>query len=120
MEHLTNEISREQWREYFDNLSRELPAVEATVEVDGSDIGAQLEADGLVVTGLSYDDRDDVFVIALEAPGGEREDLEHMISAPQRVFVDSDAILPDAIEVQDADGRQTIVHLRRVPELPAG
>jgi hypothetical protein len=82
----TEELERAGWREYFDNLSRGLGAVEATVEVDGSDLGAQIEAENLVLTGISYDDRDDVVVVALAEPGRQREDLEHLVYEPQRIF----------------------------------
>ena len=119
MAHHTKELARDSWREYFDKLSRDLPTVEATMEIDGRDIGAQVEADNLLLTGISYDDRDDVLVFALDAPGGPREELEHMVTGPQRIVVDADTILPSAIEVEDEDGRQTIVQLHELPELPA-
>jgi hypothetical protein len=113
----TNELPRESWRAYFDDLSRALGTVQATVEVDGDDLGAQIEAENLVLRGVSYDDRDDILVIALDAPGDVRADLEHMVSRPQRIFVDSDGVVPDAIDVEDADGRKTIVQLHPAPEL---
>lgn len=119
MAHLTREIARESSRPYFDDLSRELGTVEATVEVEGADLGAQVEADRLLLTGLSYDDRDDILVVGLDAPGGTREDLEHLIHAPRRVLVDTaEGILPTAIDIQDADGYHTLVQLQRPPALP--
>jgi hypothetical protein len=80
MTHLTRELNRDAWRSYFDELSRDLGAVEATIEVEGSDLGAQVEADRLILSGISYDDADDVLVIDVEAPGGGRENLEHLVS----------------------------------------
>jgi len=119
MTDLTNELPRESWQDYFENLSRDLGTVQATVEVDGEDLGAQIEAEDLVLTGLSYDRRDDVLVVGLDAPGGARGDLEHLVYRPQRIFVAPEAIIPpDAIAVDDADGHRTLVELRPVPELP--
>jgi hypothetical protein len=36
---------------------------------------------------------------------------------PQRIFVASDGVVPSAIEVEDAEGRKTLVQLRQVQEL---
>jgi hypothetical protein len=115
----TNELSRDTWRIYFDDLSRGLATTQATVEIDGPDIGAQVQAEGLVLVGITYDDRDDVLVIGL-SPGGPTESLEHLVSSPQRIRVESaDAILPSTIEVEDAEGVQTLVRLQAAPALPA-
>jgi hypothetical protein len=117
----TQEIPRPAWRPYFDDLSRTLGTVEATVEVVGLDIGDQIEARRLLLTGITYDDRDDVVVIGLDAPGGEREDLERMVDHPVRVLV----AIPTAaaeemvLDIEDAEGHRTLVRLERPPALPA-
>jgi hypothetical protein len=114
------ELPSDTWRTYFDRLSRDLGAVEATIEIDGSDLGAQIEAERLMLTGISYDDRDNVLVISVAEPGSPREGVERMVQQPRRITVDStDAILPNAIEAEDAEGQRTLVQLRAVPELPA-
>ncbi|HEY1776814.1 MAG TPA: DUF5335 family protein [Solirubrobacteraceae bacterium] len=113
------ELPSEGWRTYFDRLSRELGAVDATVEVEGSDLGAQVEAERLVLTGISYDDRDDVLAISLAEPGDLRDGIEHMVQQPRRIAVDgTEAALPTTIEAEDADGQITRVELHAVPELP--
>ncbi|HTU80380.1 MAG TPA: DUF5335 family protein [Solirubrobacteraceae bacterium] len=116
----TDELPRERWRIYFDDLSRGLATMQATVEIDGPDLGAQVQAEGLVLGGISYDDRDDVLVIGL-SPGGATESLEHLVSMPQRIRVESsDAILPSTIEVEDSEGERTLVRLAAAPALPTG
>jgi uncharacterized protein DUF5335 len=121
MAQLTQELPREAWRSYFDDFSRRIGTVEATVEVEGRDIGAQIEAERVVLTGVSYDSADDVLVIGLDARGGEREDLERMIYHPQRILVEG-AFAEEgmAIAVDDADEYRTIVTLVRPPSLPPG
>ena len=115
----TNELPRDSWRIYFDDLSRGLATTRATVEIDGPDLGAQVQAEGLLLSGISYDDRDDVLVVGL-SPGGAAESLEHLVSRPQRIRVESsDAILPSTIEVEDAEGERTLVRLQAAPALPA-
>ena len=115
----TNELPRDSWRVYFDDLSRGLATMQATVEIDGPDLGAQVQAEGLVLSGISYDDRDDVLVVGL-SPGGAAESLEHLVSRPQRIRVESaNTILPSTIEVEDAEGERTLVRLQPAPALPA-
>jgi hypothetical protein len=119
MAHLTTEIPRESWREYFDDLSRELGTVETRVEVDGKDLGAQIVTERLVLTGISYDNKDDILVVGLDAPDeGPREDMEHIVDSPQRILVDTTAVLPDTIDVEDSEGHRTLIQLRPAPELP--
>ena len=115
----TNELPRDAWREYFDDLSRALATTRATVEIEGTDLGAQVQAEGLVLSGISYDDRDDVLVVGV-SPGGPTESLEHLVSSPQRIWVESsESILPSSVEIQDAEGQTTLVRLQAAPALPA-
>jgi Family of unknown function (DUF5335) len=115
----TDELARDSWRAYFDDLSRTLATTRATVEIDAPELGAQVQAEGLLLSGISYDDRDDVLVVDL-SPGGPAQSLEHMVSAPQRIVVESsEGILPSTIEVEDAEGQQTLLRLETAPELPA-
>jgi hypothetical protein len=115
----TTELPRERWRTYFDDLSRGLTTTQASVEIDGPELGAQVQAADLVLVGITYDDRDDIVVIGL-SPGGASESLEHLVSKPQRIRVEStDSILPSAIEIEDAEGEQTLVRLQPTPALPA-
>ena len=115
----SSELPREDWRVYFDELSRALTTTRATVEIDAPDLGAQVQAEGLVLGGISYDDRDDVLVIGL-SPGGPAESLEHLVSHPQRIRVEPSAgMLPATIDVEDAEGEQTLVRLQSAPALSA-
>jgi hypothetical protein len=115
----TSELARDGWREYFDELSRTLATTRATVEIDGPDLGAQVQAEDLVLSGISYDDRDDILVVGL-SPGGPTESLEHFVSGPQRITVESsEGVLPSAIEVEDAEGLRTLVRLKAAPTLSA-
>jgi Family of unknown function (DUF5335) len=67
-----------------------------------------------VLTGISYDDKDDVVVVGLGSP----EDYEHIISGPQQIQV---ATLSDGgtiYEVTDGEGRQHLIRIRAAAELP--
>jgi hypothetical protein len=111
----TREIPREEWRTYFDDFSRDLPDLAATVEVIAEDLGAQVEAAQARLTGISYDDRDDVLVIGLDAPGGTPEDLERVVYNPRRIMVAEDDDRHIVYDIEDAEHTQTLLRLE-----PAG
>jgi hypothetical protein len=111
----TREIPREEWRKYFDDFSRDIPELTATVEVVGEEVGAQLEVAGSRLTGISYDDRDDVLVIGLDAPGGTPEDLERVVYNPLRIMVEEEDGREIVYDVEDAEHTQTLLRLE-----PAG
>jgi hypothetical protein len=111
----TTELPRDTWRSYFDDFSRHLPALEAKVEVDGDDVGGQIIAENMLLTGLTYDDRDDVFVIGLAREG--KEVFEHLVQRPQQILVTATDTL-ESVDVKDAEQRQTIVYLTPAPDLP--
>jgi hypothetical protein len=118
----TQSLPRETWKTYFDTLSKDLGTTIVTIEAVGKDIGDQLAADHLVLTGISYDHKDDILVIGVDAPGGDPEEYEHIVSNPQTIMVatgDPDGP-PLVIDAQDADGRHHIVSLELAPELPGG
>jgi hypothetical protein len=114
----TQELPRESWQGYFDTLSRTLPATNVTVEVAGKDLGAQVEASEVSLTGITYDRKDDVLVVGLDAPGGQREELEHLVEHPRQIFVATDATRT-AIDIVDGEDRQTIIRMAPAQALPA-
>jgi hypothetical protein len=115
----TTEIPRETWRDYFDSFSKALPAVEATIEIVGPDVGAQFVSERpLVLTGITYDDKDDVLVVGLDVPGGSPEEMQHMIYEPQKIMAtggEDDLLVFDVV---DGDGHQHLLRIDNPPVLP--
>jgi hypothetical protein len=116
----TEQLPQDAWGPYFDSISRDLGTTLATVEVVGRDVGDQIEADHLVLTGISYDYKDDVIVIGLDAPGGLREEIQRLIDHPRTIYVaQGPATSPGVvIDIEDAEAHHTIVQLEQAPELP--
>jgi hypothetical protein len=111
----TTEIPRDAWRSYFDNYSRHLPAIDATVEVNDPELGSQIVAEGMRLTGLTYDHGNDIFVIGLAREG--EEVFEHVVDHPQKILIASiDGV--ESIDVEDSERRHTIVSLEPELELP--
>jgi hypothetical protein len=117
----TTELPRESWGAYFDTLSKYLGTTEATVEIVGKDLGDQLAAERLVLTGITYDHKDDVVVIGLDAPGGNPEEYQHLVYKPQKILVaPGGAGAEMVVDIEDAEGNKHIVRLERPPALPPG
>ena len=110
----THEIPREQWGVYFDDFSRDLPDYLATVEVLGGEIGAEPEAARPHLAAITYDDKDDILVIGLDAQADDLpEDVEHIVYRPRKILV-AVGEREVAFEIEDAESAKTVLRLDRV------
>ncbi len=101
----TREVPRTEWRSYFDHVSKQLEGRLAEIEVAELQLGDQIEAEWVPFHGIVYDDKDDLFEIAVEG-------LDHLISKPVKVWVGEGSDSLKAVEIEDADGKKHIVKLR--------
>ena len=109
---MSRKLARAEWQGYFDRISRILEARQAELEVDSLDLGAQIAAEWVPLIGVVYDPKDDLLEVALE-------DLDHLISKPQEIWVDEDGVLLVGLEVVDGEGTQHILKLRAPLMLPS-
>jgi Family of unknown function (DUF5335) len=115
-----SELERSAWRGFFDDLTKEHEGWQATIEGANVDLGDQVEAGDLPFAYIEYDKDDDVIVAVGSRDRRDPAVLQHIISKPQKVLVDSAAPnAATAIEVLDAEGTQTIITLQPEPALPA-
>jgi hypothetical protein len=117
----THEVPREAWRLYFDELTDLMGTVEATVEVVGHDVGAQVADERQILTDITYDDRDDVIIVGLDTPSSPTDRVEHLIEHPQQVLVATGqpAPLEVTFDIEDGEHHQWLIRLERPPALPA-
>jgi Family of unknown function (DUF5335) len=109
----TREIPRSEWRTYFDDFSRDLPDLVASVEILGAEVGAQTEAERPRLIGITYDDGDDILVIGLDARGEQLEDLEHIVDHPQKIEVAAEEGQPTVFDITDSEQTQTLLRLEQ-------
>jgi hypothetical protein len=116
----SQEIPRERWRPYFDELTCVLGTLEATVEVIGRDVGDQIADERQVLTDITYDNRDDALIVGLEVPDSDVSRVEHVIEHPQRVLVATGEPPPLEVtfDIEDGDQQRWLIHLERPPALP--
>jgi hypothetical protein len=115
------DLPRPAWRDFFELLTKEHEGDDVTIEVVSLDFGDQLEAEKLPLAYIEYDDKDDVFIVAVGGRDGRYPAvLRHMIAHPKTIMVDSPAPnVTMAIDVVGGDGAQTLVTLHRRPALPS-
>jgi hypothetical protein len=115
-----SELPRQDWREFFEKLSKEFEGYDVTIEVVGQDIGDQVEAEKLPLNYLAYDDKDDAFIVAVGGTTGRYPVvLRHIVEHPKQIWAEPlTPTTPWAIDVIGPDDTQTIVTLRLRPALP--
>lgn len=108
----TVNLDRGRWQQYFDEMAQVSRAGEVYVESAALDIGSQVEADWLPLTGITYDPNSDVLDVVTDR-------LDHLINHPDTIHVDYDNLGLRNISVTDSDGRQQIIRLKEPMQLPA-
>jgi hypothetical protein len=110
----TEEISRNEWRTFFDTFSRRHQGWLATVEVLGSDIGAQEVVHELPLAGVSLSSGgDETEAISIDLGATPDEHVSHVISEPTAVWLEqSEEGANAALEIEVADGTKTLVRFR--------
>jgi len=105
------ELERSQWDKYTASLSERLRKEKVRISLGGLDVERHVEADDVVLRGITYDRRADAIEI-------ETDHLSHRIEHPQRVIVvESDAGF-ERMEIVDADGCRQVLQLERALALP--
>jgi Family of unknown function (DUF5335) len=115
----TREIARDKWPEFFDHFSRQHEGWLATLEIFGSEIGAQVEERELAFEGI-VDEWDQVqgneIVIMIGAKADDH--ISHSISRPTQVSLEqTDEGADAALAIKAADGTTALLRFRS-PMLP--
>ena len=105
-------LDKKEWKPFFENISKVLPAKQAEVEVLSLNLGDQVEAEWLPLMGLTYDPKDDLLDVALEG-------VDHMIPKPREIYVEDGGVGLASVAVVDVEGRRQLVKLRDPIALPA-
>jgi hypothetical protein len=115
----SEEIPREGWRAFLEEVSETHLAYAVTIEIVGLPIGDQEEAEKLPFVAMTYDDRDDAVVTTVGGPDTPYPVLRHIVSHPQRILAHPPGPgLVMAIDVVDGDGVQHVVTFDERPKLP--
>ncbi|MBU6418626.1 MAG: DUF5335 family protein [Proteobacteria bacterium] len=102
----TEQLDKSGWALYFDRFSRALSNTDAQVRVSSLQLGSQVEAEWLRLNGITYDKKDDIFVVALTG-------LEHIIHGPKQAYAESEDGAVRSVQIIDAEGGTCLVQFRQ-------
>src|SRR2546423_14227976 len=118
------EIPREEWVNYLDTFSRQHEGWLVSVEVLGAEIGAQVEAEGKPLEGITAELKGGVEdLISINVGRTPAERVTHNITAPSHVRIEQAENGADmALQIESSEGATTLVRLRSamLPEMVDG
>ena len=118
---MTDQIPKQDWKQFFNELSKIKLGWQTKVEVLKDDIGAQILSNGLPFMGLMFEENPNVqnsFEIMLGEESGVHQ--THTIFYPQKVFFESGETGENAtLEIEDESGAKTIVYFVQPILVPA-
>jgi Family of unknown function (DUF5335) len=118
----TREIPQAHWQKFFDDFSKQHEkGWFVLLEVEGKDLGDQLETDGLPFLGISYVSQG-TGAGSIDIGFGNKPDKfgSHLVDQPRHVYVaDTDGGAETDIQIDSADGTKTLVRLRRDKSFPS-
>ncbi|MFF5208910.1 DUF5335 family protein [Streptosporangium sp. NPDC000396] len=105
------ELPRDEWREFFDEMTREYEGADVTIEMVNKEFGDLVQAEKIPLAYLEYDPRNDQFSVGVGGRDGRYPVvLRHAVDRPQRILADTmqhGAVR--AFDIFDPEGGQTIV-----------
>lgn len=107
----TQEIPRQEWKKFFDNFSRQHEGWLATLEIFGSDVGAQEEVHELPLQGVSV--ASEPATIEISMGKGPDDHVSHAVEKPTRVWIEqTEEGANAALEIESEDQTKTLLRFR--------
>lgn len=101
----TRAVAKDDWRAFFDAISRQLLGKHAEIETASLDLGGQVVAEWLPMIGITYESQNDMLSIGLVG-------LNHLIRNPREIHVQENRAGIEGIVVVGSDGVQQIIKLK--------
>lgn len=99
------EISRQDWKGFFDVIAGLMTGKNVELEVAGLDVGDQIEIEWTSLDSLSYDPRQDRITL-------ETQNESHGIDRPTEIIAIEDDVFLRMLTVRDCVGRIQIIRFR--------
>jgi hypothetical protein len=113
---ISRRLEKSEWKPFFDLLSKYIvQGKRAEIEIAGLDLGDQVEAEWLPLSGIVYDHQDDIVQVAL---GDGDDHVDHVVRGPREIYFVEDAGRFISLDILDANGRHHIVKVKDPIMLP--
>ena len=111
MDKLMN-LTKPEWREFFDRFSSGLAGKQAEIEVASLDLGDQIVAGWIPLHGITYDTANDLLDVSLDG-------LTHLIRHPRDIVIEEAASGITSVAIALRDGSRQVIRLKQPLMLPA-
>lgn len=112
---MTQQVKKEDWKDFFDTLSHERLDWETRIQVLAIETGAQVLSSGLPFVGATFEEKS--VEIELIVGTGSLSHQTHTISRPQKVAYEVAVDGAGSLDIEDAGGTQTLINFKQA--LPA-
>jgi len=109
-------IIKKHWQGFFDSVTNALEGRRVEIEVVGLDLGDQIQAESLPLSGFTFDPKDDTFYVYFE---DTESSFEHAIPHPREISIHMAGSGFDQVVVVDDDGRRQFVRIGQSLTLPS-
>src|SRR5215204_49229 len=105
-------VTKPEWRQFFDRFSSALSGTQAEVEVASLDLGDQIIADWIPLQGITYDTADDLLDVSFDR-------LTHLIPHPRDIIIEEEPAGISSVAIALRDGSRQVIRLKQSLMLPA-
>lgn len=109
---MTHDVPRQEWKDFFDDLSKRRFEWQTKIEVIKESIGDQILDQGLSLNGITVEEREDETTVGIIVGHDTGHHQTHNILNPTKVRYLADAEKPSGIvEIEEMDGTKTLVYI---------
>lgn len=112
---MTRELPKQEWKEYFEEMSREMLGWLTKVEVFEDEIGAQILSEGLPLKGVMFEKKtngeSEIELMLGENFAGANHQTHTIFNPTKAAFLENDKTGGGMLEIEDANGAKTLVEM---------
>ncbi|NNE97906.1 MAG: DUF5335 family protein [Pyrinomonadaceae bacterium] len=109
---MTNEITRDDWQNFFDDLTKRRFEWQTKVEVFSDDFGSQVLDDGLPLSGITVEKDGEDTTVEIMVGTDDDHHQTHNIKNPTKIaYLGKDDKPGGIVEIEEMDGTKTLVHI---------
>ena len=118
---MTLNIPRDEWRNFFNDLTKRRFEWKTSLEVINEEIGNQMLNEGLPLEGVTAETKDDQIVIEiLLGRDPERHQTHNIFNPAQVAFLPNKADAGGILEIEEKDGTKTLIRILEPMPIESG
>lgn len=118
---MTLNIPKDEWGNFFDDLTRRRFEWKTSLEVINREIGSQTLSDGLPLMGITEEYEDEKRIVEILLGEDAEHHQTHNIFDPVQVaFLPNDSDAGGILEIEEADGTKTLMRILEPMPVEAG